>query len=124
MSLQSYLSRIKPILAVISITAALVSGMAYGTVVRADQFDEQIRALQQQNSANRAISNQMGAEARSYQDQVNKLRASPLIGFNAGNEVDLVHNQLSIGIQVGARYIPLNDHMIGVHAGLALTARM
>lgn len=42
-------------------------------LVKADQFDEQIRALQNQNSATRQISNQLADQASSYQDAVDKL---------------------------------------------------
>lgn len=41
--------------------------------VRADQFDDQIRELQNQNSATRQISNQLADQASSYQDAVDKL---------------------------------------------------
>jgi len=42
--------------------------------VRADQFDQQIQALQNQNAGNQAISDQLAAQASNYQDAVNKLQ--------------------------------------------------
>jgi peptidoglycan hydrolase CwlO-like protein len=41
---------------------------------RADQFDDQIRALQSQNASNQAVSNQLAAQASSYADAINKLQ--------------------------------------------------
>lgn len=43
------------------------------SLVKADQFDDQIRALQDQNSATRQVSNQLADQASSYQDAVDKL---------------------------------------------------
>jgi peptidoglycan hydrolase CwlO-like protein len=61
-------------LAVITICSVLVLTTLINTV-RADQFDQQIQALRDQNSTNQAASNQLGAQAASYQDAVNKLQA-------------------------------------------------
>lgn len=43
--------------------------------VRANQIDDQIRALQQQNEVNRKNVNQLQDQATSYQDAINKLQA-------------------------------------------------
>lgn len=43
--------------------------------VRADQFDEQIRALQDKNAKNQVISDQLADRASSYSDAVNRLQA-------------------------------------------------
>jgi peptidoglycan hydrolase CwlO-like protein len=51
--------------------------MLFGVVAvpaRADQFDEQIAALQQQNAANRSSLGSLRAQAASYQDAINKLQ--------------------------------------------------
>lgn len=58
--------------AVLAVLCLVVAGGTTG-LVRADQFDEQIRALQDQNSATRQISNQLADQASSYQDAVDKL---------------------------------------------------
>lgn len=63
-----------------AIAFAIIAGLAcstyyYAGPARADQIDDQIRALQDQNSANRATSQQLGATAASYQDAVNKLQS-------------------------------------------------
>jgi peptidoglycan DL-endopeptidase CwlO len=44
-------------------------------VVRADQYDAQIQALQTYNNNNQAVANQLGVQASSYQDAINKLQA-------------------------------------------------
>src|SRR5581483_11103203 len=55
-------------------TLILTGGIFYSVVVRADQFDAQIQALNDQNAGLQGQSNQLGAQAASYQDQVNKLQ--------------------------------------------------
>lgn len=52
----------------------IVAGTIVPTIARADQFDEQINALQNQNNQNRAIANQLQSQANSYQDAVDKLQ--------------------------------------------------
>lgn len=44
-------------------------------LVLADQFDEQIRALNQDNSQKQAVKSQLGAEAASLGDEISKLQA-------------------------------------------------
>lgn len=67
--------KIKPLFSALLVAAVLVGGVFYYVGrARADQFDEQIKALQQQNAANKAQADQLGAQAASYQDQVNKLQ--------------------------------------------------
>jgi peptidoglycan DL-endopeptidase CwlO len=67
------LSQTRSLLGVITICVVLILTTVINTV-RADQFDEQIRALQSQNNSNQAISDQLGAQANSYADAVNKLQ--------------------------------------------------
>ncbi len=57
------------------VTAVFAGGIFYSNrgPVKADQFDEQIRALQSQNSKNQAHANQLADSASSYQDKINKL---------------------------------------------------
>ena len=45
----------------------------YKGMVKADQFDQQIQALQSQNASQQQTSQQLGAQASSYQDQVDML---------------------------------------------------
>jgi len=45
----------------------------YNGMAHADQFDQQIQALQAQNSTQAQTSQQLGAQASSYQDQVDQL---------------------------------------------------
>ena len=45
----------------------------YTGFVRADQYDEQIRALQQQNDVNQQAADDLASRASSYQDAVNRL---------------------------------------------------
>jgi peptidoglycan DL-endopeptidase CwlO len=52
----------------------------YNGMVKADQFDQQIQALQSQNATQAETSQQLGAQASSYQDQVNQL-ASQIDGL-------------------------------------------
>ncbi|MBI5906641.1 hypothetical protein HY857_01165, partial [Candidatus Saccharibacteria bacterium] len=53
--------------------ALLLSAGIYSGLVRADQFDQQIQDLQQQNVSNKQASDALAAQATSYQDAVDKL---------------------------------------------------
>ncbi|MBI2592427.1 CHAP domain-containing protein [Candidatus Saccharibacteria bacterium] len=55
------------------IGTVLSIGLFASGIVVADQFDDQIRSLQQQNDSNRQKANQFAAQAASYQDAVDKL---------------------------------------------------
>src|SRR4051812_30172934 len=73
----------RPLIGVI-IAGLLIGSLGiYGASARADQFDEQIRALQAQNADNKANSNALAVKDGSYQQaidvlqgQINALRAS------------------------------------------------
>jgi len=54
--------------------AAVFGGAAfYNGLARADQFDQQIQALQNQNAVDAQNAQQFGAQVSNYQDQVNQL---------------------------------------------------
>ncbi|HEV7454864.1 MAG TPA: CHAP domain-containing protein, partial [Candidatus Saccharimonadales bacterium] len=58
---------------VIVVALVVIAGVAV-PIVRADQFDEQIKALQQQNSGAQATLGDLQAQADSYQDAINRLQ--------------------------------------------------
>lgn len=62
-------------LAMFAVATLLVAGFTLVPHVRADQFDEQIRALQQQNATKKSSLEQLLMEATSFQDVVNRLSA-------------------------------------------------
>ncbi len=64
---------IKKYAGLLIITTVLAFNVMLSGWASADQFDEQIKALQQQNFADQQIADQMGAEAATYRDAVNKL---------------------------------------------------
>lgn len=61
-------------LPVLTIGTILSVGMTAMPVARADQFDQQIAQLQQQNAANQGSLNGLQAQASSYQDAISKLQ--------------------------------------------------
>lgn len=65
----------KHLLGTFVIGVGLCASIFVGGYVRADQFDEQIKVLQQDNVAKRQASNQLAAQASSYQDAVDRLSA-------------------------------------------------
>jgi len=67
-------TKVRSLLFALVTTLILTGGIFYSVVVRADQFDAQIQALNDQNAGLQGQSNQLGAQAASYQDQVNKLQ--------------------------------------------------
>jgi surface antigen len=58
---------------VLLLMSASVLLAAGGGLVTADQFDEQIKQLQQENSSNKKAADDLSAQASSYQDAVDKL---------------------------------------------------
>jgi peptidoglycan hydrolase CwlO-like protein len=57
---------------------AVVAGLVLGTtaqIVRADSFDTKINALEQKNEANQAALDDLGAQASSYKDAINRLQS-------------------------------------------------
>ena len=62
------------------LSAAFIALVLAGTglfagLAHADQYDEQIQVLRDQNASNRATSNQLAAQASSYQDAIDRLQA-------------------------------------------------
>jgi peptidoglycan hydrolase CwlO-like protein len=66
---------IKYKLAAFATIGAMVGVPAFSTLVKADQFDDQINSLQQQNNANQQQVDNLTAQANSYQDAINQLQA-------------------------------------------------
>ncbi len=58
----------------LAILAVFAVGLVLAPMVRADQFDEQIRQLQSQNNSNQANVNQLQAQADSYQGEIDRLQ--------------------------------------------------
>lgn len=57
------------------LAVVMTAGSVTPPLARADQFDAQIQALQQQNATNQSSLIQLGSEAASLTDEVNKLQA-------------------------------------------------
>ena len=83
------------------LVSAIVIGFAGVTwhIVHADQFDQQIQALQQQNTQSQAALNGLESQASSYQDAINKLQAQidalqQAINANVAKQTDL-QNQIT-----------------------------
>lgn len=67
--------KLKPLVGALLSAAVLIGGVFYYVgPARADSFDDQIRALEKKNAKSQVQSNQLGADASSYQDAVNKLQ--------------------------------------------------
>lgn len=94
-------------LCAIIVGAVFSANIFVGAVVRADQFDEQIRSLQQDNAAKRQASNQLAAQASSYQDEVDRL--STQINSIRQTILDYQHQSDDLQKQIEADQIEL-DH--------------
>lgn len=94
-------------LSAIVVGAVFSANVFVGAVVRADQFDEQIRSLQQDNAAKRQASNQLAAQASSYQDEVDRL--STQINSIRQTILDYQHQSDDLQKQIEADQIEL-DH--------------
>jgi peptidoglycan hydrolase CwlO-like protein len=74
-------------------------------LVKADQFDQQIQNLQQQNAQNQSIVNGLQAQATSYQDAINKLQSQidalqSAIEANQAKQADLKQKISAAQIQL------------------------
>ncbi len=99
--------RIRHTLSAIAVGVVFSSSIFVGAIVRADQFDAQIQALQQDNAAKRQASNQLAAQASSYQDEVDRL--STQINSIRQTILDYQHQSDDIQKQIEADQIEL-DH--------------
>lgn len=68
------LSQARSYFGVITVCLVLLLATVINTV-RADQYDQQIQTLQDQNTTDQNISNNLANQANSYQDAINKLQA-------------------------------------------------
>lgn len=92
--------RVKFLIFTLLIGTLLAGGTLVGGRVKADQFDSQINALQQQNSGLQAQSDSLAASAASYQQaidalssQINSLQQDIV---NTQNQIDALQQQISV----------------------------
>lgn len=85
MQAKKIISKITPVIAALLIVG---SGLVYRNAVRADQFEQQIRALQGQNAVKISERNQLLQEAASFEDAVNMLQAQIVAIQNKIVELD------------------------------------
>lgn len=102
-----FITSIKALFWPLVMGAVLLSTTFYAGLARADQYDEQIRTLQQQNAGSQAASNQLASQASSYEDAINKLQAE----INALQQaiVDNQNKSNDLQKQIDAKQIEL-DH--------------
>ena len=99
--------KIKHFLGAVVVGAVFSVSIFVGGYVRADQFDAQIKSLQQDNAAKRQAANQLAAQASSYQDAVDRLSAQ--INSIRQAILDYQHQSDDIQKQIDADQIEL-DH--------------
>src|SRR3989344_5771775 len=113
--------KIRQLLLTLVVGIVLSVGTFAGGFVFADQFDEQIRILQEQNSSNQQVANRLAAEAASYQDaldklsaQINNLRQAILDNLRQSNQLqqqidqqqaELVHQRQILGENIKTMYL-------------------
>ncbi len=66
---------LKVLLPVLALVVVMTGGLILTPLARADQYDEQIRAINNDTSVKRGAKAQLGAEAASLTDVINKLQA-------------------------------------------------
>lgn len=112
---------VKHFLGVIVIGVVFCVSIFVGGYVRADQFDEQIKALQQDNAAKKEASNQLAAQASSYQDAVDRLstqinsirqtildyqrQSDDLQKQIEADQIELDHQKMVLGINIKTMYL-------------------
>jgi surface antigen len=116
-----FVSQIRALLLPVFMGVVLGGTTLYTGIVRADQYDEQIQTLQQQNSGSRAASNQLAAQANSYedainslQDQINSLQQAIVDNQNKSNDLqnqinakqtELDHQKQVLGENIKTMYV-------------------
>ncbi len=65
--------KLRPLAVVFVVAAVLAGGIFFTGAVKADQFDQKIKALERQNAASQSRANRLADRASSYQDAVNRL---------------------------------------------------
>jgi peptidoglycan DL-endopeptidase CwlO len=92
--------RIKFLITTLLIGTLLAGGTFIGGRVKADQFDQQINALQQQNSGLQAQSNSLATTASSYQQAIDVLAAQidslQQNIVNTQNQIDSLQQQVDL----------------------------
>jgi len=99
----------------------IVAGTIYGGIVRADSYDQQIQALQNQKNANQALANQLAQQASSYQGaidalqtQIDSLQQAIVASQQKSDalqaqinqaQVDLAHEKLVLGENIKTMYL-------------------
>jgi len=75
-------------LAILAVATVTAVGFAYIPRANADQYDEQIKALQGQNANKQAAVNDLASQASSYQDAISKLQ----------QQIDAVQGQINTNL--------------------------
>lgn len=95
---------------IVTVASLLVVGSTFipGTPsVKADQYDEQIKALTQQNSQSQSVVDSLQAQAASYQDAINRLQ-SQISALQAQINAN-VAEQASLQTQIQANQVKLDQ---------------
>lgn len=109
-------------LAIAAVSAVvLLSAGIYTGFVKADQFDQQIQDLQQQNASNKQASDALASQASSYQDAVDKLssqinsiqqaivatqkQSDELQRQIDADQIELDHQKQVLGINIKTMYL-------------------
>lgn len=74
-SLKHFKKSLRGARSLVLILVAVAVGASSFQIAKADQFDDQINALQSQNDQARGTVNNLAAEAKSYEDAINQLQA-------------------------------------------------
>jgi len=113
--------RIGHLIKAVLLAVVLSLGIFSSGLVGADQYDEQIRVLQEQNATNQQVVNDLAGQAASYQDavdklstQINNLRQAILDNQHQSNQlqqqideqqIELAHQKQVLGINIKTMYL-------------------
>jgi surface antigen/peptidoglycan hydrolase CwlO-like protein len=93
-------TNVKMLAGALSVIGVLLIASVYSVFVQADQYDDQIRAIQQDSTAKRAISNDLANQARSYQEAINaleqRINALQQSIVSTQNQSDEVQRQITV----------------------------
>ena len=102
--------------------AVVLSAGSMLPVVHADQFDQQIQALQQQNAQSQNTLNGLEAQASSYQDAINKLQIQinalqSAIDANVAKQTDLQNKITAAQAELDKQKVVLGEDIKAMYVG-------
>ena len=123
---QVIIRRLRSTPALLLMSSLVVGAALLSPLVRADQFDDQINALRQQNSVAQGALNGLAAQAASYQDTINQLQVQinaiqAAIAANVAQQTSLQNQITADQQQIDAEKLVLGNDVKTIYVNGQIT---